>query len=58
MLESVTISSAEYLELNEAAQKLSALEAAGVDNWEGYDTAMEILAEWEDDNSELEDGEG
>lgn len=25
--------------------KLSALEAAGVDNWDGYSYAMEILAE-------------
>jgi len=24
-------------------EKLQALEAAGVDNWEGYDSAMEVL---------------
>ena len=28
------------------AGKLMALESAGVDNWEGYDYAMEILEEW------------
>ena len=26
-------------------QKLNALEAVGVDNWEGYDYAMELLEE-------------
>lgn len=26
------------------SQKLAALEAAGVDNWEGYDIAMDNLA--------------
>ena len=29
--------------LREREQLLDALEAAGVDNWEGYDEAMEIL---------------
>ena len=33
---------------------LDALEAAGVDNWEGYDYAREIYAE---DNPECEDDE-
>ena len=32
-------------ELLEFERKLDALEAAGVDNWEGYDIAMEALAE-------------
>lgn len=31
--------------LMEREQLLDALEAAGVDNWEGYDEAMEILEE-------------
>lgn len=35
--------------LREDAAKLRALEAAGVDGWEGYDHAMEILRESEDD---------
>jgi len=30
-----------YEELVEAEARLQALEAAGVDNWEGYDEAME-----------------
>jgi hypothetical protein len=29
-----------YAELLRAEKKLNALEAAGVDNWEGYDEAM------------------
>jgi len=36
--------------LREDAAKLSALEAAGVDNWSGYDYAMEILHERERDH--------
>ena len=32
-------------ELEEREQKLDALEVAGVDNWEGYDIAMDILSE-------------
>ncbi len=38
--DTVTISTIEYARLNEAACKLEALEAAGVDNWEGYSIAM------------------
>ena len=32
------------VELEEFERKLDALEAAGVDNWEGYDIAMDILS--------------
>jgi len=32
-----------FEEIKEDSNKLSALEEAGVDNWEGYDIAMEIL---------------
>lgn len=39
----VTIDVSEYDELKRASKKLEALEAAGVDNWQGYDYAMEIL---------------
>jgi len=39
----VTISRKEYERLLAAQAKLDALEAAGVDNWSGYDDAMEIL---------------
>ena len=36
----------EYSQLLDRDQKLCALEAAGVDNWAGYDEAMNILEEW------------
>jgi hypothetical protein len=39
----VSIPTAELESLREDAAKLRALEAAGVDNWSGYDHAMEIL---------------
>ena len=41
--ETVTIPASEYESLKEDRRKLEALEGAGVDNWEGYDYAMEIL---------------
>lgn len=37
-------------ELVEDAALLAALRAAGVDNWEGYSHAHDILREWEDDS--------
>ena len=37
----ITISSEEYQKLSSAYEKLQALESFGVDNWEGYDMAME-----------------
>jgi len=40
---------AEIERLSEVEDKLDALEAAGVDNWEGYDDAMDILRSKEDD---------
>ena len=39
----VSISEREYEGLKEDSAKLSALECAGVDNWSGYDYAMDIL---------------
>ena len=45
MEETVTISKKEYESLLEDSEKLSALEAAGVDNWEGYDCAIEMMNE-------------
>ena len=39
----VTIPVDEYDEMLERLAKLDALEGAGVDNWEGYDWAMESL---------------
>lgn len=45
MVTEVTIPAGRFEELTNAEATLSALEAAGVDNWEGYDHAMEILNE-------------
>lgn len=39
----VTIPIEEYAELQADSDKLAALEAAGVDNWEGYEFAKDIL---------------
>ena len=47
--EMVTISADQYEQLLEDSSWLSALRGAGVDNWEGYDYAMEILREWEEE---------
>ena len=49
MEETVTISAKEYEYLLYCVNKLSALEIAGVDNWEGYSYALEIM---EDDENE------
>ena len=43
----VAISEKEYLGLIKDSKILNALAAAGVDNWEGYDYAMELLNEEE-----------
>ena len=42
----VSITLDEYSQLLDRDQELAALEAAGVDNWEGYEEAMNILKEW------------
>lgn len=39
----ITITLKEYLKLKEDSTLLNALEGAGVDNWEGYDSAIEAL---------------
>lgn len=49
--ETVTITKKRYDELCEMALKLEALEQTGVDNWNGYDYAMEILDEIRNDNN-------
>lgn len=46
--EMVTITRKEYDSLIEDSEFLEALRAAGVDNWEGYDFAIEILDENEE----------
>ena len=51
-VEYVRIPKESYLELKKNEAKLDALIAAGVDNWDGYDYAMEILDEFEDEEVE------
>ena len=41
--QTVTITVKEYLELLNARKTLEYLQVAGVDNWEGYDLAMEMM---------------
>lgn len=41
----VTIQKSTYVDLVECKRKLDALEAAGVDNWEGYGEAVQSLEE-------------
>ena len=45
MDETVTITKKEYDQFVEDTRWLRALEAAGVDNWEGYDIAQDIFDE-------------
>lgn len=47
MGETVTISKEEYDLLMDGGRLLAALEAAGVDNWQGWDAAMDIYKELE-----------
>lgn len=42
-MKEITISAKEYESLLEDRKKLYALEGAGVENWEGYDFAMEDI---------------
>lgn len=41
--DTVTITVDEYIELQDIAEFMSYLEAAGLDNWEGYDHAIELM---------------
>ena len=43
--ETVTISRVEYKQLKKDAATLNALEAGGVDNWEGYSDALALIDE-------------
>lgn len=45
----VTITQEEYDNLVKDSEWLGWLEAAGVDNWEGYDYARELRSEAEDE---------
>ncbi len=46
--ELVTITEEEYQSLKEDARLLQCLRAAGVDNWEGWDDAIDIFNEEEE----------
>ncbi len=43
--EMITISKKEYDDLLDAAKFLTCLEGAGIDNWIGYDDAIELMEE-------------
>lgn len=47
----IEINTKEYAELCQSRDKLAALEAAGVNNWEGYDIAMEALGTEEEEET-------
>lgn len=49
-----TITLEEYIHLKERSDWLYALEAAGVDNWGGYDYARELLNQDEDEDDEFD----
>lgn len=44
--EMITITLKEYNKLIENDAFMDALVAAGVDNWDGYDEAKDLLEEW------------
>ncbi len=52
MEETVTISKEEYESLLEDQKLLQCLQDAGVDNWEGYDYAMEMMEDMENTHEE------
>ena len=47
--EKITITKKKYEELSEDSRFLRALRAAGVDNWDGYGIAFDILKEWDEE---------
>ena len=48
--ETITITKAEYDRLDKRSVFLDALDAAGVDNWEGFEYAHEIFEMGSDDS--------
>ena len=46
----MTITKLEYEELLEESEFLAALRAAGVDNWVGYEFALESLSDVDDED--------
>lgn len=53
MTDTVTISKKKLSQLQKDVRELNALYAAGVDNWSGFDSAMELIC---GDIDEDEDG--
>ncbi len=51
MEETITITKKEYQELLDDQQFLISLQGAGVDNWEGYDIAIEQYNNYRENNS-------
>jgi hypothetical protein len=50
--DTVTIKRTEYARLQERDQWLECLEAAGVDNWDGFEYAQELLTDVQERNAE------
>jgi hypothetical protein len=48
--EIITITKKEYDSLREDSDFLGALISAGVDNWEGYDYALRLIGELEEED--------
>ncbi len=53
-IKTVTVSEKLFLAYRDSHLKLMALEAAGVDNWEGYSEALGELFDDEEDGNEPE----
>lgn len=51
----IGISEAEYDRLADRDRWLCALECAGVDNWDGWDAAKDMLAEWDAEDESSDD---
>lgn len=47
----ITITIEEYDELLEDSRFLCALQGAGVDNWNGYENAQEMIEEWDKEDN-------
>ena len=50
---SINIQIDDWIDILNRLQWLDALEAAGVDNWEGIDEARNIYAKWGEEDDEL-----
>lgn len=54
-MEKIQITKAEYERLLDCFEKLTELEAGGVDNWEGYDIALEDYFKRKEEKEEREE---